>query len=78
MKVVSSQRVGRGRRKVDRLAPLRRAFAPGKGETCLEQPLLLPAGAEDVRPDLAPARHIRVPIGQCQLEQGTLGRQRRT
>ncbi len=76
--VVSSEHFGRDHGEVDRLAPLRPALAPGKGETSLEQPLLLPAGAEDVLADLSPARHIRVRVGKCQLEEGTLGRQGRT
>jgi hypothetical protein len=75
---VSSERSGGDRRQVDRLAPLQPALAAGKSKTRLEQALLSPAGAEDVLADLSPDRHIRVRVGKCQFEKGTLDRQRRT
>ena len=75
---MSSERLGRDRGEVDRLASLPPDLAPGKGQTRLEQPLLLPAGAEHVLADLSPAGHIRVRVAKRQLEEGTLGRERRT
>ena len=76
--VVGSERFGSDRREVDRLAALQPPPAQSKRETRFEQSFLSPAGAQDTLADLTPAGHIRVRVGKCQLEQGTLGRQRRT
>jgi hypothetical protein len=52
--------------------------APGEREARLDHSLLLPARVEDVLPDLAPGGGIHARVAERQLEEGTLGRQRRT
>ncbi len=73
--IVSLQRVGRDDREIDRLAPLEPTLAPGEHETGFEQPLLPPARRENVRADLPPESHIRIRVGEGQLEQRALGRE---
>jgi len=73
---VSVERSGRGRPEVDRLATLRPILAPSQCETRLDQPLLSPAGAEDVLADLPPGGHIRIRVGERELEESTLRRER--
>ena len=75
--IVRPERLVRDRRDLDGLAPLRPAVAPGECEAGLEQPLLLPACAEDLLANLLPRHHVRVRVRERQLEEGTLGRERR-
>jgi hypothetical protein len=75
-RVLAMERLSREGGKVDRLPTSGPAPAPDERQACLDQELLLLAGAEDVRADLAPAGHIRVRITERQLEEGALGRER--
>jgi hypothetical protein len=75
--VVSPKRLIGKRREVDRDAPCQPAFTASETQARLEQSLLLQAGVEDIRTDLAPARDIRGRIGKRELQQCALRRQRR-
>ena len=74
--IVGCNRGGRDFCKIDRLAPPGLG-APGEGQACLEHTLLLPAGPEDVLADLAPGCDVRGRVGESQLEQSALRRERR-
>jgi hypothetical protein len=76
--IVSVERSGGNRAEVGRLAALRSLMAPRERETGLEQAFLPPARAEHVLGDLPPRGHVGVPVGEPELQQGALGRQRRT
>ena len=75
-RVVSAKRLVRDRGKVDRLVTREPAAAPGEGEARLEQAFLFHAGIEDIPSNLSPGGHICVWVGEGQLEEGALGRQR--
>ncbi len=77
VRLVGSQGLGRGHSEINRFTSLPCPRAAGEHETCLEQPLLLPAGPEGVLADLSPGRQVRIRVGKCELEQGTLGCQGR-
>ena len=72
--VLCSERVGRDRREIGGLAPLRPVLAAGKSETCPEQALLLRAGAEDVLASRPPGGHACVTVRKRQFEESTLSR----
>jgi hypothetical protein len=75
--IVRTSRVERDCRQIDLVLTRDPAAAPGKCEASLEQTFLLKTGVEDLLSNLSPGGSTREWIRESQLEQSSLGRQRR-
>jgi hypothetical protein len=77
LEIVVSHELRGDRAEVDYLAPAEPALTPGEDEARFEQAFLLHACVQDVLSDISPGGYICIGIGECELEECALGRQRR-